>query len=149
MIVQADGPLGTAAAVIATLAGAVAGMGVGDIGRTVPMSVPGSGPSRMPPNPSSTGPKLSDVVDAGKKASGSPTQRADAMQPVLDQIKQARQGQGWDFARFDHAHGSGFFGQQGEAIVVGPTASFIAGESRGRRSSTSVRARSLPRGYRA
>jgi hypothetical protein len=103
----------------------------GAIGQTAPTSVPGSGPSRMPPNPPSPGPKLSDVIDAGKKASGSPSRRADAMQPVLDQIKQARQGQGWDFARFDHAHGSGFFGQQGEAIVVGADGIIYRGRAAG------------------
>ncbi len=126
MVAQAGGTLvatTTGAAVIPAAAGAVAGAGVGagvgTIGQIVQMSTGNSGPNPTPTGSSSAGPKVSDVIDAGKNASGSPSQRADAMRPVLDQIKQARQAQGWDYARFDNAHGSGFLGGQGEALVVG------------------------------
>ena len=53
------------------------------------------------------------------------------MQPVLEQIKQVRQGQGWDFARFDHAEGSGFVGQQGEAVVAGADGAIYVGRAVG------------------
>jgi RHS repeat-associated protein len=63
-------------------------------------------------------PRVGDALEAGKTATGNAKQKADAMGKVFEEIKKARQGEGWDFARFDNEHGSGYLGTQGHAAVV-------------------------------
>jgi hypothetical protein len=82
-------------------------------------------------DPGKTTPTISDVIDVGKSTPGTAAQKADAMQPLIDQIKAAKKAQGWTANRFDNAAGSGFLGAQGEAVVVGSDGTIYVGKVSG------------------
>jgi RHS repeat-associated protein len=61
-------------------------------------------------------PRMRDVIEASKTTAGTPAQKADAMQPLLDQINKANPGISAE--RFQNGFGSGFSGSQGDIIFA-------------------------------
>ncbi len=98
-----------------------------------PESCPTAPNNPTPPKPpiQTGGTKIGDVIKSGQNATGTASQRADAMRSLLDKIKQERQGSGWDYERFDTPDGSGYIGGNGAVVAVGSDGNVYVGQVSG------------------